>query len=84
LQCSLCIPGLEHAKAALAIDDKDADAHKWFAITLGSCGDFLSTKEKIGNGYVFKQHVDRAIALRPSDHSLYHLQGRFQFEVRVF
>lgn len=75
--------GQEHAKSALALDEGDADAHKWFAITLGSCGDFLPLKEKISNGYIFKKHVDRAISLRPSDYSLYHLQGRFEFEVSL-
>jgi hypothetical protein len=65
------------------LDDHNADAHKWYAITLGSCGDFLPLKEKIENGYVFKQHVDKAISLRPMDYSLYHLLGRFEYEVLI-
>ncbi|XP_059486709.1 regulator of microtubule dynamics protein 1-like [Neocloeon triangulifer] len=73
--------GLEYAKQALALDDTNADCHKWYAITLGSSGDFLPIKEKIGNGFVFKTHVDKAISLRPTDFSLYHLLGRFEFEV---
>jgi hypothetical protein len=32
---------------------------------------------------VFKQHVDKALALRPDDPSLHHLLGRFKYEVSV-
>lgn len=40
-------------------------------------------REKIEDGYVFKQHVDKALALRPDDPSLHHLLGRFKYEVSV-
>jgi regulator of microtubule dynamics protein 3 len=64
------------------LNDSNADCHKWYAITLGSSSDFLPIKDKIGNGFVFKKHLDRAIELRPDDAALYHLLGRFEFEVR--
>jgi regulator of microtubule dynamics protein 3 len=76
--------GIEYAKQAIALNDSNADCHKWYAITLGSSSDYLPIKDKIGNGFVFKKHLDRAIELRPDDAALYHLLGRFEFEVRFF
>jgi hypothetical protein len=40
-------------------------------------------REKIEDGFVFKQHVDKALALRPDDPSLHHLLGRFKYEVSI-
>ena len=70
-----------YAQIALKLNEQSADAHKWYAITLGSRGEFLKINEKIQNGYVFKEHIDRAITLNPTDASLHHLVGRFCFEV---
>lgn len=42
---------------------------------------FSAHGKKIEDGYVFKQHVDKALALRPDDPSLHHLLGRFKYEV---
>ncbi|XP_046382381.1 regulator of microtubule dynamics protein 3-like isoform X2 [Ischnura elegans] len=69
--------GYEYAKEALQLDDLSADVHKWFAITVGSLGEFIGTKEKIENGFTFKEHVDAALKLHPTDPSLHHLLGRF-------
>ncbi|KAJ9578255.1 hypothetical protein L9F63_005525, partial [Diploptera punctata] len=73
--------GFQYAQRALELDESDAEAHKWFAVTVGSRGEFLGTKEKIEDGYVFKNHVDTALKLRPDDPSLHHLLGRFKYEV---
>lgn len=75
------LQGFHYAQRALELDESDAEAHKWFAVTVGSRGEFLGTREKIEDGYVFKQHVDKALALRPDDPSLHHLLGRFKYEV---
>lgn len=58
-----------------------ADFHKWYAILIGSHGMFLPTKAKIESGHKFRKHVDRALELSPNDPALYHLLGRFKFEV---
>lgn len=65
----------------MLIDDMNAAAHKWFAIALGSIGDFVGVAEKIKNGSVFKEHIDKAMEIDPSDPLLYHLKGRFSYEV---
>ena len=70
-----------YAQKALKLNELSPDSHKWYAITLGSRGEFLKINEKIQNGYVFKEHIDRAIILNPNDASLHHLVGRFCFEV---
>jgi hypothetical protein len=67
----------------LELDESNAEAHKWFAVTVGSRGEFLSTRKKIEDGYMFKEHVDKAIALKPDDPSLHHLLGRFSYEVSI-
>ncbi|XP_061173245.1 regulator of microtubule dynamics protein 1-like [Saccostrea echinata] len=69
------------SQKAVAMDEKCASAHKWFAITLGSIGDYESTQEKIKNGYIFKEHIERAIQLNPSDPSNHHLLGRWCYGV---
>lgn len=55
--------------------------NKWYAITMGSISDYLSTKEKIENGSLFKHHVDIAMKLQPNDPTLHHMLGRFCMEI---
>ncbi|PNF36188.1 hypothetical protein B7P43_G10678 [Cryptotermes secundus] len=73
--------GFGFAKRALELDESHPEAHKWFAITVGARGEFLSLPEKIEGGSLFKEHVDKALALQPYDPSLHHLLGRFKYEV---
>lgn len=67
----------------MELDESHAEAHKWFAITVGTRGQFLGTREKIEGGFLFKQHVDKALALQPDDPLLHHLLGRFKYEVSI-
>ena len=71
------------AKDSLRLNEGSADSHKWFAVTLGARGEFVPTNEKIQNGFIFKEHIDKAISLNPTDGSLHHLLGRFCFEVSL-
>lgn len=71
----------DYADKAIKMNDKIGDVHKWFAITLGSKGEFLSISDKIKNGFTFKEHIDKAVELNPKDATLYHLLGRFCYEV---
>ena len=66
---------------AVAADESNAEAHKWYAIAVGSRGEFVGVKEKILDGFEFKRHVSRAAELAPKDHTVQHLLGRFCFEV---
>lgn len=79
---SLTLAGVARAEKALELNKNSSDAHKWYAITLGSKGDFVPIGERIKNGYIFKEHVDRAVELNPSsDSSIHYLRGRFCYEV---
>jgi len=69
------------AEKALKLDDTSSDAHKWYAITIGTRSEFFSLNERIQSGFTFKQHVDKAVALNPKDAACYHLLGRFCLEV---
>jgi len=77
----LLYEGLHHAQKALELDDQNGDCHKWYAITLGCLNDYVSTKEKITNGMLFKEHLDIAMSLKPDDSTLYYLAGRFCMEL---
>ncbi|NXM35680.1 RMD2 protein, partial [Oxyruncus cristatus] len=60
-------------------------AGKWynlkFAIMCGYMSQFESVQNKIRNGYLFKEHLDKAIELKPEDPFLYYLNGRWCYSV---
>ncbi|NWU30952.1 RMD2 protein, partial [Dyaphorophyia castanea] len=65
-----------------------SDAHSWintswdgFAIMCGYMSQFESVQNKIRNGYLFKEHLDKAIELKPQDPFLYYLNGRWCYSV---
>ncbi|XP_057368296.1 regulator of microtubule dynamics protein 2-like isoform X2 [Daphnia carinata] len=80
-QKELSFKAVDWARRALAADESNAEANKWFAISLGATSCYCSVSEKIRNGVLFKQHIDKAIEINPSDYLLHHLLGRFSFEV---
>lgn len=51
------------------------------AIILSAVGDFSSTKVKLKNAHLFKEHTLRAIELAPDDTTLHHMMGRWCYEV---
>ncbi|KAL3873870.1 hypothetical protein ACJMK2_037004 [Sinanodonta woodiana] len=69
------------AEKAVNLDDNCASAHKWYAITVGSLGDYVSTQDKIKNGYSYKEHIEKAISLNPKDPSNHYLLGRWCYGV---
>ncbi|XP_009080898.1 PREDICTED: regulator of microtubule dynamics protein 2, partial [Acanthisitta chloris] len=52
-----------------------------FAIMCGYMSQFESVQNKIRNGYLFKEHLDKAIELKPQDPLLYYLNGRWCYSV---
>ncbi len=68
-------------RAVQCSGDLSSEAHKWYAIAVGSRGEYVSIREKILDGFEFKRHVDRAAELAPHDHTIQHLLGRFCYEV---
>ncbi|BES94279.1 family with sequence similarity 82, member [Nesidiocoris tenuis] len=72
---------VELSTECLAVAPRLAESHKWYAICIGSRGEFQPTKDKIKDGFVFKEHVEEALNITPEDPTLLHLLGRFRFEV---
>ncbi|XP_006131367.2 regulator of microtubule dynamics protein 2 isoform X1 [Pelodiscus sinensis] len=69
------------AEKAIQLDAMSAESHQWFAIMCGYMSEFDSIQNKIKNGGLFKEHLDKAIELKPQDPFLYHLNGRWCYSV---
>ncbi|XP_025978750.1 regulator of microtubule dynamics protein 2 [Dromaius novaehollandiae] len=69
------------AEKAIQLDARNAESHQWFAIMCGYMSQFESVQNKIRNGYLFKEHLDKAIELKPQDPFLYYLNGRWCYSV---
>ncbi|XP_014122167.1 regulator of microtubule dynamics protein 2 [Zonotrichia leucophrys gambelii] len=69
------------AEKAIQLDAGSAESHQWFAIMCGYMSQFESVQNKIRNGYLFKEHLDKAIELKPQDPFLYYLNGRWCYSV---
>ena len=67
---SLIFEAVDYGLKAIEIDEFNSEAHKWYAIVIGSRGEYLGIKEKILDGYEFKKHIDRASELSPQDHTI--------------
>jgi len=72
----LIFRAVDHGERAIQKDEHSSEAHKWYAIALGSRGEYLGIKEKILDGFEFKKHIDKASELAPQDHTIQHLLGR--------
>ncbi|NWX18847.1 RMD2 protein, partial [Aegotheles bennettii] len=65
-------------------NSRNFQSNKWeylFAIMCGYMSQFESVQNKIRNGYLFKEHLDKAIELKPQDPFLYYLNGRWCYSV---
>ncbi|NWZ38694.1 RMD2 protein, partial [Brachypodius atriceps] len=63
---------------------RNLQSNEWehlFAIMCGYMSQFESVQNKIRNGYLFKEHLDKAIELKPQDPFLYYLNGRWCYSV---
>ncbi|XP_073528650.1 regulator of microtubule dynamics protein 2-like [Phyllobates terribilis] len=73
--------GKNVAGKAVELDDKSAGSHRWYAIMCGYMSEFDNVQNKIKNGYLFKEHLDKAIELHPEDPLQYYLLGRWCYAV---
>nr|XP_060609971.1 regulator of microtubule dynamics protein 2 [Anolis sagrei ordinatus]XP_060609972.1 regulator of microtubule dynamics protein 2 [Anolis sagrei ordinatus] len=69
------------AENAINLDSSVAESHQWFAMMCGYMSQFETIQNKIKNGYLFKEHIDKARELKPQDPFLYYLTGRWCYEV---
>ncbi|XP_043991886.1 regulator of microtubule dynamics protein 2 isoform X1 [Gambusia affinis] len=66
---------------AIKVNPKCAESHQWYAIMCGIMAEYDSIQNKIKNGYIFKDHLDKAIELKPQDPLSYYLLGRWCYAV---
>ncbi|XP_053553859.1 regulator of microtubule dynamics protein 3 [Bombina bombina] len=78
---SYALDGREEAEAALEKGDETAECHKWFAILCGQLSEHEGIQKRIQTGKVFKEHIQKAISLKPDDSRCYYLLGRWSYEV---
>lgn len=73
--------GHKYASAAYKKKPDEFNVLKWIAALTGGRTDFMGTKEKIEQGYVFKELLDKALAINPNEFSLLHMRGRFSYSI---
>ncbi|KAL7076671.1 hypothetical protein ACQ4LE_003753 [Meloidogyne hapla] len=73
--------GYLYAEKAYQLKNEDFEVIKCFAAVTGARTDFLGTKEKIEQGNLFKELLDKALAMNAEEYTLLHMRGRFAFSV---
>ncbi|KAM8881360.1 regulator of microtubule dynamics protein 1 isoform 1-T1 [Synchiropus picturatus] len=75
----LVYEGFQYAKKALEMDDKCWAAHKWYGVCLSDIGEYEGIKVKLGNAYIIKEHLERAVELNPKDATSLYILGYWCF-----
>ncbi|XP_051935315.1 regulator of microtubule dynamics protein 2 [Hippocampus zosterae] len=73
--------GKKVGEEAVALNPRCAESHQWYAIMCGIMAEYDTVQNKIKNGYIFKDHLDKAIELKPQDPLSYYLLGRWCYAV---
>ncbi|KFO74422.1 Regulator of microtubule dynamics protein 3, partial [Cuculus canorus] len=78
---SYAYDGKEELEVALQKWDQSAECHQWYAVLCGQLSEHESIQKRIQTGYVFKEHIDKAIELKPEDPKSHYLLGRWCYQV---
>ncbi|XP_061600727.1 regulator of microtubule dynamics protein 2 isoform X2 [Cololabis saira] len=73
--------GKRVGEEAVSLNPTCAESHQWYAIMCGIMAEYDTIQNKIKNGYIFKDHLDKAIELKPQDPMSYYLLGRWCYAV---
>ncbi|KAK5881966.1 hypothetical protein CesoFtcFv8_020602 [Champsocephalus esox] len=73
--------GKRVGEEAVSLNPTCAESHQWYAIMCGIMAEYDTVQNKIKNGYIFKDHLDKAIELKPQDPLSYYLLGRWCYAV---
>ncbi|KAM4607609.1 regulator of microtubule dynamics protein 2 isoform 1-T4 [Polymixia lowei] len=73
--------GKKVGEEAVRLNPSCAESHQWYAIMCGIMAEYDTIQNKIKNGYIFKDHLDKAIELKPQDPMSYYLLGRWCYAV---
>ncbi|XP_037321616.2 regulator of microtubule dynamics protein 2 isoform X2 [Pungitius pungitius] len=73
--------GKRAGEEAVGLNPACAESHQWYAIMCGIMAEYETVQNKIKNGYIFKDHLDKAIGLKPQDPLSYYLLGRWCYAV---
>lgn len=68
-------------RSSITISPDHGPSHKWLAILYGARSELQSIRDRITDGILFKQHLDEALRHLPEDTSLWHILGRYCYEV---
>ncbi|MBV99107.1 Regulator of microtubule dynamics protein 3, partial [Eschrichtius robustus] len=77
---SYALSGKEAAEAALEKGNENAECHQWYAVLCGQLAEHEGIQRRIQSGFSFKEHVDKAIALKPENPMAYFLLGRWCYQ----
>uniref|UniRef100_A0A915CVD1 Regulator of microtubule dynamics protein 1 n=1 Tax=Ditylenchus dipsaci TaxID=166011 RepID=A0A915CVD1_9BILA len=77
----MLLEGQKYAEKAVQLYEKHLEAIKWAAVLTGALSNLLGTKDRIMQGYVFKNHLDKGLSIDPSEYLLLHMRGRFAYSV---
>lgn len=71
--------GLAYCEESIKGDDNNCAVHKWTGILLAKQN--VSTKEKIANAYLIRDHFLKAVELGPNDANSQHCMGNWCWEI---
>ncbi|KAF4017307.1 hypothetical protein G4228_008625 [Cervus hanglu yarkandensis] len=77
---SYALSGKEAAEVALEKGNENAECHQWYAVLCGQLAEHEGIQRRIQSGFSFKEHVDKAIALKPENPMAHFLLGRWCYQ----